>query len=229
MARMFVFISLVLLLLLNVNCVSAATVHGDIYDMDFDLAVDAVVTVNSVPEQTYVAKDGSYLFILAPGDYVIDVMYKSDYMKYSARQNVTIVTDGSYVLDMIMFPDMSEEEDLLNEDIDFSDVYVDEEEDDSYLMYAVVGAASCFIVFFALRYKMGGRKRVSVEREDSADDVIDFIKKNDGRVTQKDIRRQFPVSEAKISLILTELEDRKIIRKIKRGKGNVIVLLGKKG
>ncbi len=226
---MFVFISLVLLLLLNVNCVSAATVHGDIYDMDFDLAVDAVVTVNSVPEQTYVAKDGSYLFILAPGDYVIDVMYKSDYMKYSARQNVTIVTDGSYVLDMIMFPDMSEEEDLLNEDIDFSDVYVDEEEDDSYLMYAVVGAASCFIVFFALRYKMGGRKRVSVEREDSADDVIDFIKKNDGRVTQKDIRRQFPVSEAKISLILTELEDRKIIRKIKRGKGNVIVLLGKKG
>ena len=41
---------------------------------------------------------------------------------------------------------------------------------------------------------------------------------------QKDIRKNFPSSEAKISLILTELEEKGIIKKIKRGRGNIIVL-----
>ena len=55
-------------------------------------------------------------------------------------------------------------------------------------------------------------------------DVIKFIKEEGGRVTQKDIRKKFPYSEAKISLIITELEKDNIVERIKKGRGNVIVL-----
>jgi len=43
-------------------------------------------------------------------------------------------------------------------------------------------------------------------------------------VTQKEIRKNFPVSQASISLILTELENDGKLKKIKRGKGNIIIL-----
>lgn len=54
--------------------------------------------------------------------------------------------------------------------------------------------------------------------------IIDFIKSNEGRVTQKDIRKQLPLSEAKVSLVITELEHLGKIKKIKKGRGNIIVL-----
>lgn len=56
------------------------------------------------------------------------------------------------------------------------------------------------------------------------DALMSFIRKEDGRTTQKDIRKQFPLSEAKISLMIAELEDKGLIKKIKQGRGNIIVL-----
>jgi uncharacterized membrane protein len=44
------------------------------------------------------------------------------------------------------------------------------------------------------------------------------------RITQKDIRKEVPLSEAKISLIIAELEAKGIIRKVKKGRGNIIFL-----
>ncbi len=55
--------------------------------------------------------------------------------------------------------------------------------------------------------------------------IIDCIKKEDGRTTQKIIRKEVPLSEAKISLVLTELEHRGVIKKYKTGRSNVVVLV----
>ena len=54
--------------------------------------------------------------------------------------------------------------------------------------------------------------------------IIRIIKENKGRITQKDIRKQIPLSEAKISLMITELEDKGIVKRIKKGRGNIIIL-----
>jgi uncharacterized membrane protein len=54
--------------------------------------------------------------------------------------------------------------------------------------------------------------------------ITDLLKKNNGRMTQKAIRKEFPLSEAKISLMIAELEALGKIKKIKRGRGNIIVL-----
>jgi len=59
---------------------------------------------------------------------------------------------------------------------------------------------------------------------DELQQVIDFLKSQDGRSTQKDIRKQFPQSEAKISLMIADLENRKLVEKIKKGRGNIVIL-----
>ena len=57
--------------------------------------------------------------------------------------------------------------------------------------------------------------------------IVDILKKEGGRATQKDIRKEAPLSEAKISLMIAELEHKGIIKKIKKGRGNIIVLENK--
>ena len=54
--------------------------------------------------------------------------------------------------------------------------------------------------------------------------VVDVIKSEGGRTTQKELRKQIPLSEAKISLMVSELEHKKIVSKVKKGRGNIIIL-----
>jgi uncharacterized membrane protein len=54
--------------------------------------------------------------------------------------------------------------------------------------------------------------------------VLAIIEKNDGRITQLDLRKMLPYSEAKVSLIVSDLESRGLVKKIKKGRGNVLIL-----
>ena len=73
--------------------------------------------------------------------------------------------------------------------------------------------------------------RVDDVREDNVDPdlktVLDIIKKEGGRITQKELRKQIPLSEAKISLMISELEHKKIVQKVKKGRGNILILKNK--
>ena len=60
--------------------------------------------------------------------------------------------------------------------------------------------------------------------ENDLDKIINIIKEEGGRTTQKEIRKKIPYSEAKISLMIAELENKGTIKKIKKGRGNIIVL-----
>lgn len=53
--------------------------------------------------------------------------------------------------------------------------------------------------------------------------LYEAIIQSGGRVTQKDLRKKFTCSEAKVSLMLADLEDRGLIKKIKRGRANIII------
>ena len=53
-----------------------ATVYGEVYSLDtFEPLDNAVVYVNSIPEQSMVAKYGMYSFELEPGNYTITAKY----------------------------------------------------------------------------------------------------------------------------------------------------------
>ncbi len=58
----------------------------------------------------------------------------------------------------------------------------------------------------------------------SAMEVLRIIQRADGRITQMDLRKKVDFGEAQTSLILTDLESRGYVRKIKKGRGNIIIL-----
>lgn len=74
-------------------------------------------------------------------------------------------------------------------------------------------------------------EREHEEREYTGDDslqkIVTFMKNQDGRTTQKELRKLFPFSEAKMSLLIADLEQQKKIKKIKKGRGNILILVHK--
>jgi uncharacterized membrane protein len=55
-------------------------------------------------------------------------------------------------------------------------------------------------------------------------EVIRIMEKHGGRMTQLDLRKSLPYSEAKVSLMISDLESRGIVKKIKKGRGNILIL-----
>ena len=120
-------------------------------------------------------------------------------------------------MDLILFPS-TEEEQLLYQ---LEEVYyTDEPSDPNYWLWIILGLTVVSIGLLFWKPK----KKPEENDFDEADKVLEFIKSQGGRTTQKDIRKAFSMSEAKISILVTELEFRKKINKIKKGRGNIITL-----
>ena len=218
---------LLLILVILFPSVDAAEIYGTVYDMSLNPAKGAIIEVNSTPKQAIVSKDGDYSFDLPIGEYVIEAVYTSNYNIYSAEEEIKIVDKGKYVLDLLLFLDLSEEKELLllGEEIKIENPYEEDEEEHFSWIYLIV-----FIVFivailiFLMKKRKRPESRILPKEENPKEKIYDFIKQSGGRITQRDIRKNFSMSEASISLILTELENDNKIKKIKRGKGNIIIL-----
>ena len=216
---------LLLTFLVLIDSCLAATIHGTVYDEGLDVVKDSVVEVDSTPQQREVAKDGTYSFTLPQGAYTITV--KSD--SQTAEEKIVIDKEGDYVLDLFLFPSFEQEDELAKEtgDISIEDEYFKE---DNKTMFVITGLVIFLIIAGIIFYFLKKKKpeiKVGIEdviEDDETEKYLEFIKKHDGRVSQKDIRKNFPMSEAKISLIITELEHKGKIQKIKKGRGNVILL-----
>lgn len=59
-------------------------------------------------------------------------------------------------------------------------------------------------------------------------EVLDVIRGHRGRITQKDLRSRLNYSEVKVSLLLSELEKRGLIKKLKHGRENIVILIDEK-
>ncbi len=59
-------------------------------------------------------------------------------------------------------------------------------------------------------------------------EVLDLIRGHKGRITQKDLRSRLEYSEVKVSLMLSELEKRGLIKKFKNGRENIVILIDEK-
>jgi uncharacterized membrane protein len=261
-----------LLIAILVVCVppaAAAVVHGTTYEWStFEALENTIVEVNSTPPQVLVASSGSYTFDLPEGSYTIRAeYYRGNLLEYCAEEEITIVGDGDFVLDLLMFPPI--EEVYLCEDINFSEDLFDyeelhEDEDDFRVLIYATGILSVLAIVSALflwkRGKKGAGKDEKDEKEDygyepvkpepeapeeteepggseelepvdaesaipsDLQEMLSIIREHGGRITQKDLRLLLNCSEAKASLMITDLEDRGLVKKVKKGRGNVIIL-----
>ncbi len=225
-----------IILLLSLSLVNAATVHGTIYDLSLDKVAAARVTVNSVPSQTFISKDGTYSFELGAGAYTLKaIAYEDQIATAEAEETIIVEDDGSYVIDLVLFPTIDgTDEEILADDAPL--------ESSTWYYYAgpvfIIGSILGFLRYRKLkRQKL--RQAAAQHQMNAAiasnalkslndpelQKVLDIIKSNSGRLTQKELRRSMPsLSEAKISLMVAELEHKGYIEKIKKGRGNLILL-----
>ena len=57
---------------------------------------------------------------------------------------------------------------------------------------------------------------------DDLKEILNLIRANGNRITQRELRKKSPYSESKVSLMLSDLEERGLVEKFKRGRGNII-------
>ncbi|MFH1400797.1 MAG: hypothetical protein ABIH41_04715 [Nanoarchaeota archaeon] len=205
---------------------SAAVIEGHVYDYALDLVDGAVVTINTTPHQRMVAANASFAFSVAPGSYLVEVSLLVDgVLESSASDELIVADDGRYVRDIILFPDVDIPDDPAFDELDFGPSAP--KSGRSWVLVVVLAliVVGGLVVFMLLR-RQGTSARQPVAPDDH-DEVLAFIRA-ERRVTQKQVRQRFPLSEAKISLLITDYESKGLVRKVKKGRGNIIIYQGEK-
>jgi len=197
----------------------AAKVYGNVYDLSLLKVSGSMITVNSTPQQQLISLDGTYSLEIQNGFYIMKAEKIESGLVVSAdTKNITVNQKGEYIIDFILFPNFSEDE------LEVPDIIIPEVPERN--LTSLLGLM--FLLIMGIIFYYFFIKKRSEETEPDSDDllnkVIGIIKNEDGRATQKEIRKQLPYSEAKISLVISELEHKGVVEKIKRGRGNVIVL-----
>jgi len=230
----------------------AAEVHGVIYTWsDFEKPLtNAIIEINSIPVQSKVATNGTYSFDnLQPGNYTIKARsYRNNVLEYSAQEEVQIVDrDGNFNIDILLFPPTDSDIEYLGDMNLTADIDIKNDGSwNTYLLVAVILIILCSALFFLWMKKkkitsdgqviydppvqQPGKIPDIPEKEIPEDiqNLYSLIMKKGGRVTQKELRGEMKCSEAKVSLMLDDLQDRGYIKKIKKGRSNIIIAENKK-
>lgn len=211
------------LALIIANIAAAATIQGTVYDLSLNQVDKSIVEVDSIPQQRFVAIEGKYSFNLPKGYYTITASANGEI----AKENITIADEGTYNLDLFLFPSLDED---ITQDISID--VLDEGINQTIYYIIIVATLLLTLAFIAYKFKHKILKKEILEkREEPSENMIDdkiriinIIKRHGNRTTQKEIRKEIPLSEAKVSLIIAELEHESRIKKIKKGRGNIIIL-----
>lgn len=273
-----------------------ATIHGATYAWDtLEPLNDTVISINSNPPQSVLAKNGMYSFELGPGDYVITARYyRNNSVIYSKETTLKIEEEGNYVFDLLLYP-VSENPVTETAEDKISNVNnVNPAEKTRTDFFTVSYLPVALMVLFLLGggYKLSRKqKKMKINRSQEgkfdttgflanvlakipgpgvkpgfenigeavsakesvtepgepgieiADnskieptdlrksplskdlrEALDVIRGHRGRITQKDLRSRLEYSEVKVSLLLSELEKRGLIKKFKHGRENIVTL-----
>ena len=241
---------MLLLLCLATPAAEGARVYGTIYDLSLEPVEGAVVEVDSSPIQRYISEDGTYSLELPPGTYTISAQQMRDTTVLASVSEELAIEEqeGNFILDLILYPEVVEEGELYDPAA-LSSVEQDFGGSRNMNLYhllislAVVVLSVGFILFFTRRISSrldlqsavirvlkgrssGQQSPESGNLPEDLEQVRGILIEEGGRMTQKALREKLPYSEAKVSLMVSELEGRGVIRKFKRGRGNVLVLSG---
>ncbi len=258
---------------------NTSLIFGNIYNYDLEtVQEDVIVSINTTPKPTIVVADSKYSVNVAPGYYSVTAKYfKDGFLQAQTIEYIQVDYNKEYNLDLILFPDISDEISLL-ETTGYA-TFTSRSRYYKYTGYAagfIILASIVAVIFFygkAPKFSRTEKKSeddVEIEqaiysvqlqpeisdvevisKEEHKEDIVEesqkisnvtqippnaisldsdlqqviaIIHSQDGRTTQKDIRKQLPWSEGKVSLMISELESKGLIEKIKKGRGNIIVL-----
>ena len=213
----------VLVLLLLSSFVSATTIQGTVYDFGLNKVSGSIVEINTTPLQKFVAKNGTYSFEVPAGRYLLEAIHVKSNEK--TQEEIVIASEGRYVIHLILLPDV--DADLLDEPQELPPIedIVEDTPASQWFIWLAVFLALGYII-----YRLSKAPKTEVVKEikevvvsQELDRLVHFVEKEGGRTTQKEIRHHFPHSEAKISLMIDELESKGVLKKVKKGRGNIVI------
>jgi uncharacterized membrane protein len=231
-----------------ISCAQAATVYGTIYSWsDFKKPLNnTILEINTIPVQSRVATDGTYVFDdLPPGNYTIMAKYyQNNVLDLSEEEQIQIMeNEGKFNIDLLLFPPTDPELEYLG-DINLpGDIEIIDKNDLTlYIILFLILIAAGIALYFRLWKKKNPVSEAvgeSITQQPTAmpeanelpedlHELYTLIMKKGGRVTQKELRGEMKCSEAKVSLMLDDLEDRGHIKKIRKGRSNIIIVESKK-
>jgi len=203
-------LAILILFLAVITNASAAEIYGKIYRWDtLEVVSGAVVEIRDGILQRMVAENGSYSFIVQPGNYTIIAYYRD----YQTIEKVNVSADMRF--DLILFP-------KLEEVVDIPEFPAVEEDRPYYLLAIFISGA--IILFLYLIKARSKKTEFSEALPEELEKALEIIRKEGGRITQKELRKKLGYTEAKMSLIIADLERRGLVEKVKKGRGNIIFL-----
>jgi uncharacterized membrane protein len=230
--------------------VFGATLHGAVYDSSLNIVEDVQLEINTTPKQNHISKNGLYFFNVPLGTFEITVeKFYQKQLIYSTKKVVEVTNDGQFRIEIIL-ERVPGTENITGHVTGGPSLFTMLRARFGYLFYGsvvLILIAIIVMLFFyirSLRKDIGTSLRketapvkekiampaeekpvkANVEHSTDLDTILKVIKQEGGRTTQKQIRKKVPLSEAKISLMISELEAKGKLQKIKKGRGNIIVL-----
>lgn len=242
-------ILVIILITILISNAQAAKVYGTIYEWsELDKPLNnAIVEIeeNSTRVQYKVSGNGTYFFDISPGSYYITAKYYyNNILELSGEEKLRINNpDDSKNLDLILFPPIDSDYEYLG-NINLTGELDTKQAD--YTNYIIISLVALIIISIIIIFIWKKKRKPDVpiidkpvplppeqleEKEDKKQmelpddlkELYDIILKKGGRITQKDLRKEVIYGEAKVSLMIADLEDRGLIKKIKKGRANIII------
>ncbi|MBE8539060.1 DUF7343 domain-containing protein [Geoglobus acetivorans] len=223
-------ILVILALLLIASTASGAKIQGTVFSWEtFEPLKNVIITINTTPQQRIVSEDGSYMFEVPPGVYSIEVYHYNDLTLY-ANETVVVEQNGTYRIDILAYPLVEELDRNMSEELNL-EFNVEDGKTPSNTRYYWTGVALLLALLFTGAYMLRKRRSEEVYEivshetlPEDLSEIVEIIRQAGGRITQKELRQKTGYSDAKISLMLADLERRGVVEKVKKGRGNIIFL-----
>ena len=120
-------ILLLFFLILISNNVSSATISGTTFEWySLEPLDNVIIEINTTPNQTIVTEKGNYSLNVEEGNYLLKAQYfENSKLIYETEEKITIENEGDFIVDLLLFPTINEEEYLID---DFNDTIFSPEE-----------------------------------------------------------------------------------------------------
>ncbi len=222
------------------SLLNATFVEGEVYSIDSLFPIEGVVLKASGPTSVQmVLEEGSYSVELPPGEYEVSAYYYvNGSLKYYFKEEV-VVGGERMQYDLVLFPPDEFEEVVPFVSYVIEDVPGEAADDAVAQVLAGVIILLFFLVGFVLYYfvfnkqtdaevsgmsgvKPGAGFRKEMDSEEKR--VLEILKKSEGMGTQKELRGIMKCTDTKMSLLVSSLEARGLVKRIKRGREKIVKL-----
>lgn len=230
--------------LLLFTLLNATFVEGEAYSVDSLFPLPGVVfkAVGPISVQE-VLGEGNYSVEMPPGEYQVSAYYYVDgKLKYYFQEDVIVEGERMHY-DLVLFPPDEFEEVVPFVSYEIGEVPLEEVEppvgDGAMQVMAGIIIVLFFMLGFVLYYFVFNKKadeavagmegakphaKFRKELDPEEKRVLEILKKSEGMGTQKELRGIMKCTDTKMSLLVSSLEARGLVKRIKRGREKIVKL-----